>query len=532
MSAFAAFFEHNIVVIYFFYGLAFFSMGLGVWLESGRASDFRLARTMGPLAGFGILHGLHEWFEMFQWLARNSTASIPDWLLRDEIRIPHLVLSFVLLIIFGTRLIYASRNGEGNERAFAYLSAGLLVTAWLGAVFTTRWLYAPDQAQLVTAVDVLARYMLGIPGALLAAWAILLEQRTFKERGMGDFGRALLWAALTLCLYGLIGQAFPPRSILFPSTLLNSELFLRQFGFPVQLFRAIIATVMAVLVIRALRAFELDRQRQLMAANEARLAAKSEALAIQRQAQIETEQLNRDLQAAILELQAREELRCQLLHQVVSAQEGERQRIARELHDGTGQILTGLGLGLVATGEAIHNDPERAVRQLNELKLLSGQAMQELRDVIADLRPSVLDDLGLVAALQGQVKEFETRTGVTADLKTNGRRRRVQAEIETIVFRIAQEGLTNVARHGQATNVTVDLTFSDEALQLIVCDDGRGFDPQAALRPQVGQRPAWGLLGMQERASLVGGHFEINSQRGRGTTIQATIPLLGEKVPL
>ena len=101
MQALSTFFENNLTLIYFFYGLAFFCMGLLVWIESGRASSFRLAQAMGPLAGFGLLHGLHEWFEMFQRLGAAGAANIPAWLLLDEVRVAHLAFSFALLVVFG-----------------------------------------------------------------------------------------------------------------------------------------------------------------------------------------------------------------------------------------------------------------------------------------------------------------------------------------------------------------------------------------------------------------------------------------------
>jgi signal transduction histidine kinase len=528
MDTVAAFFARNIVVIYFFYGLAFFCMGLVVWLESRRTSEFRIARAMGPLAGFGIIHGLHEWFEMFQRLGSANATNIPAWLLSDQIRIGHLVLSFLLLVIFGVRLIYSSRKEDGNEHLFAYLSAGALLAVWLVSAVVTRRLY-PRQADFLTAVDVLARYILAIPGALLAAWAIVLEQRTFRARGMPGFGRDLLRAALALLLYGLVGQAFPKQSYLFPANVVNADLFIQLFGIPVQLFRAFVATLMAIFVIRALRAFDLERQQRLTAAHEARLAAQREALVVQQRAREETEQLNQELQAAYGQLQAREALRRDLLHQIVSAQENERQRIARELHDGTGQVLTALGLGITAAGENVRADPALAARQLTELKAFSARALQELREVISNLRPSILDDLGLVPAIQGQAQEFEARTGLRVEFVVNGRRQRVQPEIETVIFRIAQEALTNVARHARAQNVTIHLTFDSDALRLTVEDDGRGFEPEAALKASA-RRQAWGLLGIQERVALVGGSCVIESQPGSGTTVRVDVPLTREGV--
>ena len=542
MDTLALFFERNIVVIYFVYGLAFFSMGLAVWLESGRTAEFRMARAMGPLAGFGIVHGLHEWFEMFQRLGRANATNVPEWLLLDELRVIHLALSFILLIIFGMRLIYYSRvedvshKHKGNQYLVT-LAASVLIMVWVLSVGLTWWIYHPTPEAFLNAVDALTRYILGIPGALLAAWAIVLEQNTFSLRGMSVTGRDLLRAALALFFYGVVGQAFPKESFLFPSNTINGDFFATTFGIPIQLFRALTAGLMAIFVIRALRAFELESQQRLQTANEARLTAQQEALQIQAQARWDTEQLNQQLQTAMgdlsrlyQELQARELLRRDLLHQVVTAQEQERQRIARELHDTTGQALTALGLGFAAAAETIHANPPLASRQLGELKKLSMQTLDDLRDLLGNLRPSVLDNLGLVPALQGQVREFAHRTGIHVEFNLNGHRRRLQPEIETIVFRLVQEALTNVARHAAANHVTIQLDFQNHHLHLTIQDDGRGFDPNQALSPQSGRR-SWGILGMQERVSLVNGQWDIQSTPGQGTTIEVTIPLEPELIP-
>ncbi|MCA9896591.1 MAG: GAF domain-containing sensor histidine kinase [Ardenticatenaceae bacterium] len=691
----STFFENNLTLIYFFYGLAFFCMGLLVWIESGRASSFRLARAMGPLAGFGLVHGLHEWFEMFQRLGAAGAANIPAWLLLDEVRVAHLAFSFALLVIFGIRLIYLSRRDESRyEKLFAYLAAGGLLGIWGLSLLLTNWIYQPAPDEFIAAGDALSRYILGIPGAVLASWAIILEQRTFRRLEMPDTGRDLLRAALALFIYGVFGQAFPKASFLFPANVVNATLFAELFGIPVQLFRLMMAALMAIFIVRALRAFEIERQRNLAKANEARLVAQEEALAIQTQSKRETDKLNAELQTAVHDLtllfdlsrtlaatlnrqellnqaasqicrslpyvqtsliilrnrpdeplrcqthagydqlpyrgtpachegqvlvaqtlqstqpaiyvdghpvgmplvqngqaeaevrlpmgncllgfplgdinsvcgglvlglqpemtllrqrdlylleaiasqltiaienatrygesQARETLRGELLHQVVSAQERERQRIARELHDGTGQALTALGLGFAAASENVQHDQALAAAQLSELKTMSTQALQDLRDLIRDLRPSLLDDLGLVPALQSQVQLFAERTGVQTDFVLNGRRQRVQPEIETIVFRIAQEALTNVAKHAHAQRVTVEIGFTDNLLDLAVRDDGWGFEPKTVFEAPDGSRQMWGLLGMQERVALVGGSCVVHSQPGRGTAVQVSIPI-------
>jgi signal transduction histidine kinase len=522
MDPVAEFFTRNIIIVYFFYGLAFFTMGLAIWMESNRTSEFRIARAFWLLAAFGVVHGLHEWFEMFQKLSEAGAANIPDALLLNELRIPQLVLSFLLLIVFGVKLLYSTHQRNQNENKMAYAAAGILFLIWFFSVLITRWVYDPTQEELVAASDVLSRYIIGIPGALLAAWAIVLERKSYHKRGYTGFGRDLQWAAWALLLYGIVGQAFPQESILFPSTIINSELFMEIFGFPVQFFRATEAAIMAFFFIRALRAFEIERQKKLTRAQKDKVEAQDQALVTQKQAQMQTEKLN-------VELHERETMLGELLHQVVSAQEGERRRVARELHDGTGQILTGLGLGLAAASESTKVDPELASQQLSELKKLNAQALQELHNVIGDLRPSVLDNLGLVPALNALVRDFELRTGVEVDFVVDGKKVRIRADLETIVFRIAQEALINVAKHAEAHLVHMRLHFMNSSLKLSIEDDGRGFDPKDMLYTDGSQRSAWGLLGIQERVALVGGLCSIESEPMKGTKIEATIPLIAEE---
>lgn len=686
MSGLSAIFAQNIVLVYFLYGLAFFSMGLAVWLESGRTSELRLARAMGPLAAFAFLHGAHEWLEMFVRLGEvvPGAPTVGQSVAVEIIGLTLLGLSFLMLVVFGVRLIHLSGHGRGNERNFVLLSTGALLVVWLISVVTTQRVYAFCLADCLVAIDVLTRYILGIPGALVAGWAMLLEQRAFNEQGMARFGRDLTRAGVVLALYGLVGQLFVPPSVLFPANIINSDLFVELFGVPVQFFRALMAVGVAVFIIRALRAFELERQRRLEAMRSAQRAAEEAQLRAEQQAREQTEALNRELQTAVQELsllveltrelvatldsetllhdtlqriveryphvdagmilgeegedaplalvfqagcerregmdalceqmsqvgetvirqripamrgadgvvavgagadaqearsrvigvplhlhdvtwgslvlglgpdappfdahdlallgtvagqlsmavenatlyeeaQEREALRSQLYQRIISAQEGERQRIARELHDGTGQVLTGLGLGLKAVAESISRDPELAAQQLLELKDLNASALQELRDLISDLRPSILDDLGLVPALQAQVKAFRERTGIDALFDSRGPRRRLSPEEEIVIFRIAQEALTNVAKHAGAAHVMVRLTFHDDATHLVVTDDGEGFDPTEALQT-AGTRRAWGLLGMQERVALIDGACEIASKPGKGTTVHVVVP--------
>ena len=132
MSIAAQFLEQSLITIYFFYGLAFFAMGLALFVESGRSSEFPFAEAMAPLAAFGIIHGFHEWLEMFQLLNMSGVTAVPDWLLSDLLRLFLLVVSFALLVVFGVRLIYANHNPGEDGRPQAFVAAlALLVVSVL-----------------------------------------------------------------------------------------------------------------------------------------------------------------------------------------------------------------------------------------------------------------------------------------------------------------------------------------------------------------------------------------------------------------
>jgi two-component system sensor histidine kinase UhpB len=196
------------------------------------------------------------------------------------------------------------------------------------------------------------------------------------------------------------------------------------------------------------------------------------------------------------------------------AQEEERRRLARDLHDEVNQALTAILLRLEALAQ--ETPPERAPEVI-ELKRLVNQAMDELLNLARQLRPSALDDHGLVAALETQMKRFSARTGIEARLDTGGDPDALADVIQTAIYRVAQEALTNVTRHAGATVVELVVAQTNGEVELRVSDDGRGFDPAARGR-------GLGLVGMAERARLVGGELDVRSAPGGGTTITLRVP--------
>ena len=205
------------------------------------------------------------------------------------------------------------------------------------------------------------------------------------------------------------------------------------------------------------------------------------------------------------------------LRRVVEAQELERRRLARELHDETGQALTSILLGLKALEEKLDDAGSRAAAA--ELRELVVTTLQDVRRLAVELRPSALDDFGLVAAVERLSASFSDQTGIEIDFETALGDERLPAEVETALYRIVQESLTNVVKHARARRVSILLARRNGAIKAVIEDDGQGFDPAAS--PSAG----FGLVGMRERLALLGGRLEVESSGDTGTTIAAEVPV-------
>lgn len=694
MNPISAFFVKNIVVVFFLYGLAFFVMGVALALVSRQASEFRFAQAIRPLAVFGILHGIHEWIEMFQKIAQLTSGYTPS-IYEEAGRLFILGLSFLMLLSFGILLL----TPQKLNRRQLLLPLSLMVLLWGVTLLIVAAFFNPQLMTLFAFADVLIRYCWGIPGALLGTWALMTQQHTFREHDMPQFGRDLVWCAAALFLYGVVGQIFVRQTAIVPSTIINSVFFLQNFGIPVQLFRGLMATILMVYMLRALRAFELEGNRRLEAANRAKLEAQAVALEAERRVSHEMERLNEELRLTARELaflldlsnllavqmslpdrldrvlkrivdslhfpeagiillvgrttdqvqmqaldgftqnnyntsdrykfalelgeicisrsmavcrhqdgqlieffleealerqecrqlqspttmialpltvrqvviasvvllapetetrhilfdelmlmvgmaqqlglslenarlyqeaQKREKMLAELLHQVVGAQEAERQRIARELHDATGQSLTAIALGLRGVEGLMEDTGQpQIIEQLREIKSFGTNALGELRQIISDLRPPQLDELGLVPALKWYFDSFEKRYHIRVKFALNDSKLRLPSEYETVLFRITQEAFFNIAKHADASEVAVSLNIAPTQIGLMIRDNGCGFDPDEVLQRE-GDHTGWGLLGIQERTSLLGGQHKINSMPGDGTIIEVKIPLVTE----
>ncbi|MCL4458390.1 MAG: sensor histidine kinase [Chloroflexi bacterium] len=209
---------------------------------------------------------------------------------------------------------------------------------------------------------------------------------------------------------------------------------------------------------------------------------------------------------------------------VTMALEAERKRLSRELHDDTAQALAGLVRCIELCEKELGNNLAKTQHRLQELKGLATEALQGVRRLSADLRPAILDDLGLIPALDWLTSEIKKREGLTVYLEADHLEQRLAPEVELCLYRVVQESLNNVKEHGRATEAIVRLYTESGSLKLVIQDDGQGFVVPKS-RSALLRRGHLGLIGMRERVEQMGGSFSIRSKPGEGTVVTAIIPL-------
>ena len=215
------------------------------------------------------------------------------------------------------------------------------------------------------------------------------------------------------------------------------------------------------------------------------------------------------------------QLRQQLGIRVIKAQEEERRRVARDIHDGPAQSLASLVMQAEVCEKLLTADLEQAKAELQALKDQVRGALQDIRRIIYDLRPMTLDDLGLAPTLRRSISDFNERNAITTEFSLVGREQRLPMHIEVGIFRIIQEALNNVQQHSKARNVVVRLEFAPVTVSILIRDDGIGFEPDETFQRQ----DHFGILSMRERVELLGGTWQLASSKGAGTRILVRIPI-------
>ena len=462
MDKWREFFEINRIPVLFFYGQAFFDLGLAIALHSRRHSRLELARSLGWLAAFGFTHGLHEWGQIFIPLqAQYLDTAMVHFLILVQVIL--LALSFGFLLQFGVELL-AER---WPRLTWLPITVMLIWGLWFimpGLALTSGFDLWRQNA------SIWARYLIGFPGALLAALALRYQaERNIKPLGLVNIYRTLQLAGLALLAYSVLGGLIVPEGDFFPANQLNEVRLVAWLGAPAPVFRALTGMVLVLAMIRTLEVFDFEVDRLIE--------------------QMEDEQ---SLMA-------------------------ERQRIGRELHDGVLQEVYSAGLLMEAAHGKLNEEPIIAAQRLEQAIKALHEAIAGLRAYMGELRPGP-SALSLVEGVRRQTSDPRLTALMTIDLIWQIPETTTFSPSRTgHILAIVSEALANVARHAQAHRVHVRFSQNSGHLLVSIEDDGRGFSGQ----PDQGH----GLLNMRERARLLGGELALISQPGQGTKVNLQVPV-------
>lgn len=466
MEAINLFFTTNRALIYFIGGLSFFSMGLATALERRRGSRLHLARHLGFLAGFGLLYGLNEWANLL--IPLQEQLPIPtyvSWLSMGQLLARGLALA--MLFMFGEELL---RPAAPRWRWARFLP-GLFFGLWLLALGYLGVAMGSPGELLFSTGDVLARYLLGLPGAALSCLGLWEQRREVQEAGFPHIARYLLGAALSLGLFLIVGVFLAVSGPFFPGEWLAYPWLLYAIGVFSPVLRTLDGVAMALFTGQALAVFD----------------AETEAL--------------------VAEMERRNLLLA------------DRERIGRELHDGIIQSLYAAGLRLEDACHTLAEAPEEAREKIQGVMESLNRVIQEIRTYVFDLREWYPGG-SLFRRLTEMVQEVRLNTMLEADFRVRGLRCEPPAEQAAHLIQIVQEALSNVLRHARARQVRVLLSCASGSLHLEVRDDGCGFDPEQVQAEGRGM----GLQTMRQRVELLGGTLLIDSRPGAGTRVMVHVP--------
>jgi len=462
VDALRQWFEINRPVVLFVCGQVFFVMGMAILLQTRRYSRLALARSMPWLAGFGILHGFYQWGSLFILIHSAYTSESAIAILK-ALQLLLLAASFASLFQFGVRLMAPLPERWRWVRSLPLF----LLVAWLAVPFYLGLALGHDVAEWQHTAETLARYLLGIPGALAAAWGLRRQAKLrLLPLEFPAIYNLLRVAGLALLSYVVLGGLVVPPANFFPANVINVDTFQRYLVVPVEAFQAVAGLVLAIAVILGLEVFEFETERLIERMEQA---------------------------------------------QVVAI---ERERIARDLHDGAIQRV--YAAGLVAQSLRRKADTPEMAEGLDRLMEGINSAIAELRRFLSDLHEQ--EALKLVPALKSLVDEARRISGTEIYLEADDVPP-MSPEATTHIISFAREALSNAIRHARSPLIEIRVSYNPQRreMRLEVEDHGTGLPGE----PDVG----YGLRNMQDRARLLGGTLQLKSARGKGTRAILIVPI-------
>lgn len=453
----------NRSLILFVYGQVFFLFGFAILLRSRQRSRLSLARSLPWLAGFGVLHGLNEWGDLFLPIQRQF-LSPPILDLLESFQLILLAVSFACLFQFGVELLrpLPKRWRWIRTLPFFVLLFWLLGPFWFGLALSEnieewhRW------------ANAMARYVLCVPGGFLAGYGLLKQAKSqIRPLGLTSIERMMKVAAGALMAYGTLGGLIVPPLPVFPARFINTESFIQMLIFPPAIFRSLAGLILAVAIIRTLEVFDVEMERLILQMEE---------------------------------------------KQVISS---ERERMARDLHDGALQQV--YAAGLLAQSLAQKAPPETS-EGLQRLVLAINQSIEQLRAFLTQAQAEI-QNIELIPALETIIAETRLVVPIETYWETPRPPLLTPEQISHLTA-FTREALSNAIRHAQTESIEVRLECVDDHLRLTIRDFGVGL-PETT-------EAGFGLRNMHDRARLLGAELRFESIPAKGTTITLDLPIQEE----
>lgn len=471
----AGFFELNIIIIIFLYGIIFFLMGFGILLKNKQHSRFKLVKALKWLALFGIVHAIADWGHLF--IPIQKDYSSPElYVLLKSIRIIINTASFVFLLQFGISLLVGMRK---LPEKLSFLP-GILFVLWLAQFLIYNSIFGvPDHELLwVRISDIWSRYLFALPGALLTGYGILIQKEEFIALGHDKFINVLNLASVSFIIYGIAAGFFVPEGPVLLAQAINADVFFQIVGFPIELIRAGSGLLMAISILKLIQVFD-------------------------------QEYLNR----------LRESQKEKTVYE-------ERNRFAQDLHDGIIQSMYAMNLQLDVVKHLLDKDVDLAKEKLDVCLEKRNGIIHQVREYIGELRRTTEERQSLENRIVEIIEELGIYERMEFEFRYDYHGEEIPMNLVYHITHILKEAIVNVVKHAQATSLTLLIDGEEGVLYLELSDNGIGFSDNAIYsRGKSGTKQ--GIKNIKDRVRALNGQIKIKSSKKAGTRITIHVPIEG-----